>query len=105
MIYINQDQLKELEALLSQSANGIHLLFDRKSLTDILKRPTEALEFFTIENLNRVQNILGEFLKRQKFEEKQKYLFSLDKESYELLVRSYFNIVENTVLESTKLRH
>ncbi len=105
MIYINQDQLKQLEALLTQSTNGIHLLFDRKTLTDILQHPTEAMEFFTIENINRVQNILGEFLKRQKFDDKRQYLFSLDKESYELLVRSYFNIVENTILETTKLRH
>lgn len=105
MIYINQDQLKQLESLLSQSTMGIHLLFDRPRIAAILKSPTEAQEFFSFENLNRVQSILGEFLQKASFEEKQRYLLDLDEKSYEILVRSYFNIVENTILEATKLKH
>ncbi len=105
MIYINQDQLKQLESLLSQSTMGIHLLFERPRIAEILKNPTEALEFFSFENLNRVQSILGDFLQRPSFEEKQRYLMDLDDQSYEILVRSYFNIVENTILEATKHKH
>lgn len=105
MIYINQEQLKQLESLLSQSTMGIHLLFDGPRIAAILKSPTEALEFFSFENLNRVQAILGEFLQKASFEEKQRYLLDLDEPSYEILVRSYFNIVENTILESTSLKH
>jgi hypothetical protein len=105
LIYINQDQLKQLESLLSQSTMGIHLLFERPRIAAILKNPTEAQEFFSFENLNRVQSILGEFLQKASFEEKQRYLTDLDDQSYEILVRSYFNIVENTILEATKDKH
>ena len=105
MIYINQEQLKQLESLLSQSTMGIHLLFDRPRIASILKNPTEAQEFFSFENLSKVQTVLGEFLQKVSFEEKQRYLTDLDEQSYEILVRSYFNIVENTILEATKLKH
>jgi len=105
LIYINKTQLKQLETLLTQSANGIHLLFDKSSLSKILSEPTESDEFFTFENLNRVQALLGEFLQQSSFEKKRQFVVDLDNDSYELLVRSYFNIVENTVLESTKEKH
>ncbi len=84
---------------------GIHLLFEGSRIAQILKSPTEALEFFSFENLNKVQTILGEFLQKPSFEEKQRYLLDLDEHSYEILVRSYFNIVENTILEATKHKH
>jgi hypothetical protein len=42
---------------------------------------------------------------RESLDEKRAYLESLNEETYELLVRTYFNIVENAVLESTDLKH
>ena len=83
MIYINQTQMKQLEVLLNQSTKGIHLLFDNDSLSEILQNPTEALEFFTVENLNKVQSLLGDFLQKQSLEDKIHFLRSLEKEDYE----------------------
>jgi hypothetical protein len=105
VIYIDKGQLEQMEYLLSQSAQGFHLLFDSKSVRRILSRPTEKMDFFTFENLNRIQAILGDFLKKKTFQEKKFFLEGLDDESYELLVRSYFNIVDNTILEGTKHKH
>jgi len=105
VFYINQVQLKQLESLLTQSTMGIHILFDNLSLAEILGKPTENVDFFTHENLGRIQAILGEFLQKSDLDQKMLYLQALDQDSYELLVRSYFNIVENTVLEATKLKH
>jgi len=97
--------MKQLEVLLNQSTKGIHLLFDNDSVSEILQNPTEALEFFTVENLNKIQSLLGDFLQKQSLEDKIHFLRSLEKEDYEILVRSYFNIVDNTILENTSVRH
>ncbi|HEX4925647.1 MAG TPA: hypothetical protein VFV50_16245, partial [Bdellovibrionales bacterium] len=104
-IYIDKSQLEQMEYLLAQSAQGFHLLFESGDVKRILSLPTESMDFFTFENLNRIQQILGDFLKKKSFMEKKLFLEKLDTESYELLVRSYFNIVDNAVMESTKLRH
>lgn len=105
VIYIDKSQLEQMEYLLAQSAQGLHLLFDSETVRKILSLPTENMDFFTFENLNRIQTILGDFLKKKSFVEKKLFLERLDRESYELLVRSYFNIVDNAIMEQTKLRH
>jgi hypothetical protein len=105
LIYIDKSQLEQMEYLLAQSAQGVHLLFDPMVVRKILSRPTESMDFFTFENLNRIQVILGDFLKKKSFIEKKVFLEGLAPDSYELLVRSYFNIVDNAVMESTKHKH
>lgn len=94
-----------LEYLFAQSIKGFHLLFDHRQLAQILARPSEELDIFSFDNLDRVQTIFGEFANRKTFEEKKAYMESLDAETFEILVRTYFNIVENAVLESTELKH
>lgn len=102
---ISPEKLEQIEYLLSQSTQGIHLLFDNASIAKILKNPTENLDFFTVDNIKKVQGILTEFIERKTLTEKQDYLKRLDKTTYELLVRTYFNIVDNAVLESTPNKH
>ncbi len=105
MEYSTQDSLDQIEFLLSASTRGIHLLFDKDHLRETLQSPIDAQEYFTFENLNRVQDILTEMIQLPTFSEKIKYLQSLDPNHYELLIRTYFNIVENTVLESHPHQH
>ena len=102
---ISPHNLLQLEYLFAQSVQGIHILFDNGSLARILSRPSEELDIFNFENLDRVQNIFTDFVNRESLDEKRAYLESLNEETYELLVRTYFNIVENAVLESTDLKH
>jgi len=105
MIQIEKHQLEQIEYLLDQSAQGIHFLFDSPSIRKILKNPTENLDFFTLENRNRIQALLSQFLEKKTFSDKARYLEKLDPETYELLLRSYFNIVDNSVFQATKLKH
>jgi len=105
VIQISADKLSEIEYLLSQSIQGLHLLFDNKIIGKILKTPTEDIDFFSMDNVKRVQGILGDFISQKSIVEKQRFLKNLDEESYELLVRTYFNIVDNAILESAKFRH
>jgi hypothetical protein len=102
---IDKESLRQLEYLFAQSVQGIHLLFDNTCIAKILSQPSEELDVFSFENLDRIQNIFSEFVNKQTLEEKRAYLDSLDEGTFELLVRTYFNIVENAVLESTDLKH
>ncbi len=102
---VGKENLRQLEYLFAQSVQGVHLLFDNASLAKILSKPSEELDVFSFENLDRVQNLFMDFINRETLEEKQAFLDSLSSETYELLVRTYFNIVENAVLEATDLKH
>jgi hypothetical protein len=105
VIQIEADKLQEIEYLLSQSVQGLHHLFDNEIIANILKTPTEDIDFFNIDNIKKVQGILSDFIAQKTMVEKQRFLKNLDKKSYELLVRTYFNIVDNAVLESSKFKH
>ncbi len=104
-MHISPDKLEQIEYLLSQSTQGIHLLFDNNSIAKILSNPTENIDFFTVDNIKKVQGILKDFIERKSLSEKQKFLKNLDVDTYELLVRTYFNIVDNAVLEATEHKH
>lgn len=105
MVYIPAQDLKSMEPLFEQSAHGLHLLFDHSEVARILKTPTEDMDFFNFENVNKIQEAFGELLTRKTFAERKVYLETLDRDTYELLVRTYFNIVENALFESTGPRH
>ena len=102
---LERAQLDHIEYLLAQSAQGIHFLFDHKAIAKILSKPVDGDDFFTFENINKVQAILTEFIQKTTIRAKREYLSSLNAETYELLIRTYFNIVENTVFKASKYRH
>lgn len=102
---VAKENLQQLEYLFAQSVQGVHLLFDNESLTKILSKPSDELDVFSFENLDRIQNIFLDFINRETLDEKRAFLDSLSNETYELLVRTYFNIVENAVLEASEYKH
>lgn len=103
-MHISESHLDQIEHLLAQSMNGIHLLFDNRTIARILKTPTEELDLFHNRNLDKIQDLFTEFLQRATFQEKLIYLANLDSESFEMLLRTYFHIVDNSVAASDE-RH
>jgi hypothetical protein len=85
--------------------NGIHLLFDNETIAQVLKTPTEHLDLFHMKNLDKIQELFTEFLRRKTLQEKQIYLQSLDRESFEMLLRTYFHIVDNSIFQADCDRH
>ena len=104
-LQLEEQNLAAIESLLSLSLRGIHQLFDHKDIAQILRTPTEELDFFSFENMTKVQALFLELIQCQSFEEKKDFLQKLDKNSYELVLRAYFHIVENTAMASTDLKH
>jgi hypothetical protein len=102
---ISDSHLDQIEHLLAQSMNGIHLLFDNETIARVLKKPTEEVDLFQQRNLDKIQDLFTAFIQKASFAEKQLYLSSLDKESYELLLRTYFHIVDNSLFADDTNRH
>lgn len=97
---IDTEHLHPIEYFLSQSIQGVHLLFDNPTLAKILKTPSEEINYFTSENLNKAQEILKKFIKQQSYYDKISFLEKLNSCDFELFVRTYFHIVENTILNT-----
>ena len=104
-IKISETHLDQIEHLLAQSMNGIHLLFDNETIKGILKTPTENLDLFHAKNLDRIQQLFTDFVQAETLDDKQMYLASLDSESFELLLRTYFHIVDNSLFAADPTRH
>ena len=105
MLEIKQNELNEIEMLLNQSVKGYHFLFDHKQVAKILKTPTENMDFFNKANIQRIQGLLTGLLSKKSFHQKQTYLNSLTHQNFELLVRTYFHIVDSTVMASLRNTH
>jgi hypothetical protein len=102
---INKDQLEQVEYLFSQSAQGHHVLFDNATIRRVLSRPTEEMDFFSFENVDRIQKLLGEFIEKNSLQAKRDFLEKLDGATHDLLLRTYFNIVENSIFEKNTAKH
>lgn len=103
--HLEPHQLELFEDLLAQSAKGIHLIFDNPTIADALSKPLQEDDYFTTENMSLAQSLLTSFLERSNFYQKQMFLDSLTLEEKELLIRTYFHLVESTVQQSSEFTH
>lgn len=102
---IEETSLERMEALLSHSAMGVHVLFDNKSIADVLKDVKDDKDFYSFDKMKKVQDVMTELIAKKTYFEKMAYLQALDPESYQILVRAYFHIVENTVRANHEHSH
>ncbi len=102
---IEDVNIAALEKLLNQSMMGIHHLFDNNQIAIVLKKPTEELDFFTAENMNVIQRLFDQLIQKTSIEEKRAFIERLDPAQYEILLRTYFHIVESTLLTHKPTRH
>ncbi len=94
---IEEKGLERMEALLTHSTMGIHALFDNKSIAESLQQVKDDKDFYDLAKMKKVQDVMTELIAKKTYFEKMAFLNSLDPESYTMLVRAYFHIVENTV--------
>ena len=102
---IEEKSLVEMEALLHHSTRGIHILFDNQTIARILRAPTDQKVFLDVNKIKDVQEILTKLITKRSYNEKLAFLRDLDPESLEMLIRTYFHIVENTIRASTNQYH
>lgn len=103
---IERKQLQEIEFLFKQSVQGLHLLFDdNKRLTDILSTPTAENYLFDSKNKNKTQKLFTDLVSKKSFKAKRAFLNNLNSENFEILVRTYFHILDNTILNQHRMFH
>ena len=102
---IDQKHLEGIENLINQSLGGVHALFDSNDVARILRTPTEDLDFFNFDNMELVQETLGELMAKDDLHEKRCYIADLEPERLEALVRAYFHILETTIVSSSQYTH
>ncbi len=102
---IEEQSLRQMEALLNHSAQGVHILFDNQSIAKILKNPTDNKVFMDVQKIKIVQDILTQLIAKKTYIEKVAFLGDLSPENYEMLIRTYFHIVENNIRSSSGLYH
>ena len=94
-----------MEALLHHSTRGVHILFDNQTIARILRNPTNQSTLLEVDRLKQVQELLGELIARKTYTAKMAYLEGLEPQRLEILIRTYFNIVENTIRASSNQYH
>jgi hypothetical protein len=102
MITVSQDQLDTVEYLIAQSAQGNHILFD----LDLVRRvftnkspPMNESESYAVEHhIEKLISLEG-------FDKQKAYVDQLPEEILYRVIKTYFNIVENSMFESVKARH
>jgi hypothetical protein len=55
--------------------------------------------------MKRVQDCMTELIAKKTILDKMAYLKELDQEAYDMLIRTYFHIVENNVRQKSDLSH
>ncbi len=97
---LEEHSLERMESLLQQSALGIHVLFENTAIASVYREKLEEKDFFDFDKMKKVQDVMTQLIAKKTYLEKMAYINELDKESFQMLVRTYFHIVENTVRSS-----
>lgn len=99
------DDLLAVEDLLSQSLKGFHFAFDRDDIKLAMGSPINGVLDFSLEDNQKVQEIFFEFVKKKSIQAKKDFLNELQVLDRELVIKTYFNILENTLKKCGKSIH
>lgn len=105
MTDLTHDCLERMDQLIYQSAKGVHILFEKKDIVRAIQDNDPRLEENTIEKLKLVQELLYKFIRIETLNEKKDYLSNLDNHEHALLIRAYFKIVDNSILNKLSDKH
>ena len=104
-VYLDDQQVNNLQSILTQSEFGIHILFDNALITEVFKQPYSEEIFFEIENIKKVQDDILKLLQFKTLSEKCDFIDSLSEKDKHRIVRAYFYIIENNLRTNQKLPH
>ena len=94
---VKNEDLLAVEDLLSQSLKGFHFAFDKDDIKLALGSPINGILDFALEDSQKIQRIFFKFVKKNGIQAKKDFLDSLTILDRELVIKTYFNILENTV--------
>ena len=104
-VYLSENQVNNLKSILSQSEQGIHVLFENSLISEVFRKPYSEDEFFEVDNLKRIQDDILKLLQMTSLHDKRNFIDSLDKDSQHRIVRAYFYMIENNLRSTQKRPH
>ncbi len=105
MIYVPEDQLEQVEYLIHQSIQGNHILFDLDTVRQVFWQNCQYSENWNEQLAYAVEHHVERMILQPTLDGKRTYLKSLDTETMALVIKTYFNIVENNLYESSRIIH
>lgn len=105
MIQVSEEQIRQIEYLIEQSIMGNHVLFDVARIREVFVgrggRPDETSPTQAQAIENHIEKMIG----LPTLIQKRAYLERLDNRTYRMIVRTYFNIVENNLYDHGEAAH
>ena len=112
MIYVSKNQLNQVEYLIGQSILGNHVLFDIEAVRSVFAKVPRRVpkkeapkNEASDEESYEVEHHIEKLILQPSLAQKRAYLEKLDRKTFENVVRTYFNIVENNLYEQMEERH
>jgi hypothetical protein len=102
MISVSQEQLDTVEYLIQQSTQGNHVLFELDLVRQVF---TRSLRPMSESEAYEVEHHIEKIIELSQVDKQKAYLDKLPEEILHRVIKTYFNIVENSMFESSKERH
>lgn len=103
VIYVSEDQLTQVEYLIGQSVQGNHVLFESHVIREAYERT--AGDQFSEDDAYGVEHHIENLITQPTLAQKRAYLERLDLKTHDFVVRTYFNIIENSIIEDSGVKH
>ena len=104
---INQEAAvpNALEYLIALGVKGSHLLFENDRIREAFARQKEILSGLENRKLGEVQRAIRELLNIPDFEGKKEFIAALPKETEDILIFLYFQMIERNLVLTHPARH
>ncbi|MBI3016982.1 MAG: hypothetical protein HYY62_03165 [Deltaproteobacteria bacterium] len=104
---VDPSQIEQVEYLFNQSAKGNHVLFDPDDIKIALsseksleKMKGDYLDTFDLKTLQKMRDLLDLLMRQSTVSEKKHFIKTLPYDSKQLLIKAYFNILDNTLFQN-----
>lgn len=96
MIFLTPAQLRDVEYLIKQSKFGVHHLFKPKDIKIAFSSKFSVDE----QEVDDVKDLFFKFISQETIQSKKAFYKMLDQYQKSLVIRTYFNVVENDLVET-----
>ncbi|MEI6092754.1 MAG: hypothetical protein WCQ47_03625 [bacterium] len=103
MVHIDDSQVEEIKYIISQSMNGLHVLFDNDTIKKFLNNSDSEDEIFDERKSRDTEKLVERFMSTPTITGKKILFQGLNDSEKALLIKTYFSIVENNILNSRRL--
>lgn len=90
--------MQEIQYIIQQSMNGFHVLFDNETIKKFCKNTKADDDIFDESKARTTERLVEMFMSTPTINGRRSFFEHLNDEEKSLLVRTYFHIVENNIL-------